>query len=252
MRTASAVRTGWRLVLCALSLALGCSFDAHPSLGLRGYAHTPDGDSAFRQDASPIGNSLDSNGGNGPDMPAQDATTPASQAPDAQTSVSMRLDAGGRSDAGDDSDSGPADAAPKPSMPTRSCQAGNYAGDFVCTVDPTGVTPLVAMAHVTFTLQQPSANAPLMIATSNFSFDLSGFLLAANLSGTLDCTTGIFHADIVDGILASLVLPLVAAPFTGAVDGALDASARTVTGSWSFTAPSGSPCVGPWSASLQP
>jgi hypothetical protein len=255
-----------------LQLLLGCSFDSYPLLNTEAEDSRPVGadiasstDSGSPRDASDAGVS-----GERPDPLAVDATPPANASPDATVpdhDAALAVDASDPSTTADIADaSSAADATPVPAdattdppdatttptdaSPSGSCRAGTYAGDFMCMIDPTGVTPQTVMMRGTFTLQQSSAPA-LTVTASKLSFELNSFTFAGELSGALDCMASRFHADIVKGTFMSPLLP-VAMPFTGLIDGQLDAAARTLAGSWSFTATSGAICSGPWSASLQP
>ena len=133
----------------------------------------------------------------------------------------------------------------------RSCLGGTYVGDFACVTDPTGVTPVTAMSHASFTLQQESPGGVFTVTNSDFAFELASFVFAGNLSGTLDCATGIFHAEFINAYFSSVLLPVVT-PFTGSIDGQLDNTARNLAGSWSLMPDSGALCRGFWSAVLQP
>jgi hypothetical protein len=248
MGIAITTRVRWRLLLpCALSLVTGCSLDTYPSLG----RHAPGTDQLLANDgASTTDNTADSM--NASDAAAPDAATmsPGDNSPDAGfRDAAMAIDAAVVSN--DARAPGGSDAAAPDAMTTPPCPAGNYAGDFMCVVDPTGVTPLTVMTQVTFTLQQASPGNPLTLANSNLSFGISGFIFAGDLTGQLDCATGTFHADVVNGLFASVLVPI-AAPFSGVIDGQLDRTASSLAGSWSFTSPTGATCIGPWSAALQP
>jgi hypothetical protein len=246
VRMGIAITTGvrWLVLACALSLVLSCSFDSYPSLGQHAPSNIPTNDGASSTD-----HTADS-------MNASGAGAPAA----GTTSLSGPLDASALRDAAmaidaavvtDDADvSGRSDATAPDAM-TPPCRAGNYAGDFMCVVDPTGVTPITVMTQVTFTLQAASPGNALTLANSNLSFGISGFIFAGDLTGQLDCATGTFHADVVNGLFASVLVPI-AAPFSGVVDGQFDRAASSLVGSWSFTSPSGATCIGPWSAALQP
>jgi hypothetical protein len=263
MLTTILARYARRIVLSCAALLLGCcSLDTSPSLGRHVLETRPVGSDT----------SLD---GHLPGLAAAadaaaeklgDASLPATGAGllDAAASTQGQMPDAHLSDAADGRDASNTNAAdakipnatdastPKTdAAANRSCRAGGYTGAFSCMVDPTGVTPLTAMAQVTFTLQQASSGT-LTVTNSNLAFDLTGYVFAGDLSGSFDCATGVFHADIINGIFTAVLLPIPES-FTGAIDGQIDNATSDLSGTWSFSASGGGPaCTGPWNASLQP
>jgi hypothetical protein len=105
------------------------------------------------------------------------------------------------------------------------------------------------MTSFEFTLE---ASSPGTARTgSSVSFDSSGTSFAADLTGQLDCATGVFHADLSNGAtLVAAPLPISAA-FSGTLDATLGSQRLTLEGTWSLLSSSGfGKCTGPWSASL--
>lgn len=130
------------------------------------------------------------------------------------------------------------------------CKAGVYVGQFNCQyADPTNPAqpPIDVAGPVNFTLQESANGEFLEIADGHL--DGSAFILlpfTADLTGNLDCSTNAFSAQAVNGFSP-------ATTFTGTLDGTLDRSTQTLSGTWSMLPDtvSGS-CDGPWSAVRQP
>jgi hypothetical protein len=275
MPTTNMIRTlAWLVLSLALQRSIGCSFERYPLLGPQ--QQDPSVADAVSAPSQPSGNTSGAIPSLEPIVRADDASQPANarDAGSALSDAAPALDASSNVDGPDASALTPAsttapDAAnsapdapspvsdattpsttPADPTPAHRCRAGTYAGDFTCTLDATGVTPLSAMARVTFTLRQAPSGTALTVVSSSLAFDLTGFRFVGELSGALDCTAGTFQAQIINGTFMSEWLP-VPTEFTGSVDGELR-GAGSLAGSWSFTALSGVSCTGPWSASLQP
>jgi hypothetical protein len=279
-RKALAVRSAWLALPYGLQLLLGCSFDRYPLLAPQEEALPLRADAAQREHPTAATHLADAAiSGNGSAGLAADSAPSANAAPDAMLAVhdaapppdallaadasraampsdmAAAIDAAVPSDPSTtpDASSIPADAPPVPAdaMPTRPCRAGTYVGDFSCALDPTGVTPLTVMTRVMFTLQPSSPGSALRVASSELAFDVTGFRFIGELAGGLDCAAGSFHAEVVNGTFMSPVVPILT-PFSGRIDGQLDASASSLAGTWSFTVVNGAICSGPWRAALQP
>lgn len=199
----SVAREPRRVLLVAISLLVGCSFDPNPSLGwnLR------------------------------PDELMSDAAAGA--------------DVDNGTDASSAQEAGVADAA----TAHLSCRAGLYTGQFTCTVSD---APVALTLQIQFILEQLSLDLPEATANTPVFIDVGVGILIANLAARLDCTTGVFHADLGDGF--GLLIPIIAFPFFGTIDGQID-EAGTLAGTWQLESPQGSPfgavgtCDGSWSAS---
>jgi len=248
----------------ALYFLLGCSFDTHP---LWIAADTgPNGDRARVDGPQPTSAgdpaSVATPAAGNTDSKQPDARIASDALPSAESGAATPSNAFPASDAGvgpnavglgdGASPSAPIDAsptAPAASPTTGSCAAGRYLGDFICSWDPTGLTPLNVMTQVSFELQPRRQRLTLSVENARLSFDIAGFVFEGDLAGDLDCASGTLHADIVNGMFTSVLLP-VSTPFEGTVDGELDRNTRGLVGSWSFSA-TGSTCVGTWRAMPQ-
>jgi hypothetical protein len=236
-------------------LSGGCSLDTAPSFGRHVLDPHGGGTSLAGQQPSSVP-SADAAGSAGPldagkvaiDRGAPDAGSAQGHAPVAHAS-----DAGSPQNTANPK---PADPAPGPAPSvgasvSHACREGNYAGDFTCMVSIAGVSPVTATAQATFTLQEKSAGT-LTVTNSDLAFDLTGYIFAGDLSGSLDCAAGAFHADIVNGMFVAVLLPIPGS-FTGAIDGQIDDTTNDLAGAWSFMATAGGPsCSGSWHATLQP
>lgn len=235
---ARACRRLWLLVV--VSCALGCSLDDRPSLG--------------RYEPEPVAPSNPAMGGNA--VPGLGGGTPTGAGgmgsptnivlvDSGQTHEAMHvpLDAGrdAQPDAMLDFDASGNDAP--------GC-AGVYAGNFTCTPDPPVVAPSDAMMTMTL-ITHASQMEHVATATAPLSFSYAGFAFAGNVTGSLDCKTNEFHAQIQDGLFASEVAPIPFA-FQGQIDGKLDQATRDLAGSWVFSSTDfGGSCTGTWTAKLQ-
>jgi hypothetical protein len=222
----------------ALTLGLGCSFDTYPVL-------TPL-PPATSNAGGPSNAGLAPNGPAAADSaptPSPNGLLPTSDAGNARE-ASVALDASDRAEA-----STPKDATTPATI--ASCTAGDYAGDFACVADPTGLAPARLSTRVTFKLVPSATSQELTIANSTLSFELAGFVFTGELAGRLNCATGAFEAALANGTFASTLLLPVTMPFSGAVDGQLDPAKPLLVGTWSFSALQQT-CTGAWSAALHP
>jgi hypothetical protein len=140
----------------------------------------------------------------------------------------------------------PADAAAPIAIPNP-CHIGLYTSTLTCTVEGLGS---VVTASISFDLELASPMAAIATTKADFSFMSSGASFDASLTAQLDCATGTFHADIVNASSPADAL-VVIAPFTGVIDGRVDASMATLAGAWSLSSVAGiSSCTGTWSVAL--
>jgi hypothetical protein len=239
-------------LLAAVSLALGCTLEDHPSLGRYAKPAAPGPEVPEMRDTrgsgaeaaagtGSVSTSAGSGGARAPSAPPAASDSGARTAPAASSDAAglavdapLAADAGGR-------DSG-ANLAP-------TC-AGLYRGSFTCVTTPAVVDPPTATSPIQLYVQQPQV-ATTANVSSSMAFSYAGFDFAANLYGQLDCTTNVFHADIVNGLFAAQLAPI-PIPFSGTVDGTRDEKMGNLSGSWSFSGPAGGSCDGTWSARLQP
>jgi hypothetical protein len=256
---AMAIKTGlgsWLAVPYSLGFLLGCSFDTHPSLGRRDPAEPlvadgPLGEEARNQTSGTSGAAAGSSAADAGNAAGQASPGSSFDAGPLAPNVTTALDASSVLPALDAT----APVRPTPPAPDamvlRMCRAGSYTGDFSCAVDPTGVTPLTIMTRVTFTLTQAAPRDTTLAATASLAYDVAGIGFSGDLLGSLDCGSGVFHADLMNGMLTSVPVPV---PFdlSGAVDGRLDDAGRTFAGTWSVTTTGGAVCQGPFTANLQP
>jgi len=216
------------LALVVLSLASGCAFDSRPSLGWDKHAGLIPGDAEVS------------------DAEARDAGLEADAEGDVDTEADAAMEA---ADAADVPDADTSDASTRPPV---SCPTGLYAGQFACRVN---AVPVGAEFEIDFTLEQSSPQSPEARVTTPILFTASGALMVADFAARLDCSTGVFHADITNGFAILVPLPVIV-PFVGVVDGDVDRGAGAVAGDWKFELPPGSPfgtlgtCEGTWHAAL--
>jgi hypothetical protein len=138
-----------------------------------------------------------------------------------------------------DAGSVPPDAGPD----TTKCPSGTYLLQLEC-LSPAGNTvTTTSMLKV-----QPPANGSA-IATGMLNFMFIGATATADIMGNLDCGSGTLHGGIVNGMFQFVGTP--PATFSGTLDGTLDPSTRTLSGTWSSGAPDAS-CDGTWTGMLQP
>ncbi len=135
------------------------------------------------------------------------------------------------------------------------CTAGVYRGDFTCEIDTSGglFPPGVVTGPIEFTLEE-SANGEFLVLSEGTLVGLTTFGLnfSCNLEGTLDCSTNLFHAEAVDGVYG---VPPFGGTFGGTLDAQLNRVTQTLNGEWALAehgAYASIPCIGPWSAVLQP
>lgn len=250
--TACAVQPLMWLALTGLSCS-SCSFDDHPSIGRylnQGASADASSSDSFEANA-PAANPITETGGVGAQAAA--APTPmATSSADAGPSGARAADADAaaeRSDAGSTVAPPPVDAGAQPSA----CEEGVYLGDFSCAVDVLNAAGIANTATVQVELDlRRSSSDELELASTSLAFVFEGLVFSADLVGQLDCATRSFHADIVNGVYASTLIPIPAA-FAGGIDGTLDRTAPRLSGSWSFSddAMVGT-CAGTWAAVLQP
>lgn len=239
--TAAASRACRRLALLVLaSCALGCSLEDRPSLGHYEPAPVPESNpgSGGRTTPSMSGTASGTGGMGSPVISA-----PVDSGPMHPT-IHVTLDAGG----GD-----PLDAAPIFDATTNDAPGciGVYAGNFTCTPDPPVIAPSDAAFEMTL-ITHASQTEHVAVATAPLAFSYGGFAFAGDVSGSLDCNTNEFHADVQNGLFASEVAPIPFA-FQGHIDGKLDQATRNLAGSWTFSSPDfGGSCTGTWGAKLQP
>ena len=172
---------------------------------------------------------------------------------DATTAGAASIPAAGASAMPDASAAVDAAAAPADTAPTMSCPAGNYSGQFACSGFAGGISIGAVETTVSFTLQ-PSADRKTSLAVQNASLSLAtpgGFIISGELTGSLDCETGKFQADIKDALVSFAGLP-VPTLLNGSATGQLDGSRTKLGGDWSLGAVTGDNCVGTWNATLQP
>jgi hypothetical protein len=242
------VRAGLKLtLLVTASFVLGC--DKHPSLG--------------RYERAEVLIERSPAGGGGMNAAIADKIVDAGSASAPPTATAMTTAGGGKHDAtiASIADAGVArpDAAlgarpaPLDASTSSACREGTYLGNFTCTVDTLTAlgAPSTATTQVALNLKR-SSQSTLALAGSSLTFEFSGFMLAADLVGQLDCTTNVFHADIANGLYAATLVPIPVA-FAGVIDGTLDRMTMSLSGSWSFgDGISNATCVGNWSAAFQP
>ena len=238
------------IVLVVVSLTLGCTLDDHPSLGRYDEItmHNP-----FTRDASMSPANLD---------PSQDASAGRGSSTGRTSSAGATGTPEDAALAGRDAAQAQVDAS-KPVVPvTRdagtaiesACREGVYLGSFNCSVDTAMsviALPGEVMTQATLTLRKVAPNR-LEIARGSLGYLLNGFMFTADFSGQLDCALGTFHADLVNGVFASMLAPI-PATFSGTADGTLDSGKQNLSGTWSFTGDNtDATCRGSWSAAFQP
>jgi len=174
------------------------------------------------------------------------------------------------------------DAGPMtPTGPTRDCSPGLYLGTYECEISLFGF-PVPLAGDVSFNLSinemtigqdcEPGVEfcSDLVISENGGTlFGLAGFIgFETMLEGALDCTTGEFRANGVDGRWGTAVstdpndpdaLWTVEEPAMGMFDGALmgthatAGSTETIAGDWDLTERAmGITCAGPFTVTLQP
>ncbi len=136
---------------------------------------------------------------------------------------------------------------------TGECAAGVYAGWFSCEVTWVDLPIRSITGPVSFTLEQSPSGEWLLIGDGTLTGQADfGMEFAASLSGSLDCSTDTFQAQLWNGIYG---LPgLMLGSFLGTLEALLDRPRQTLTGTWSLYGELHPtvPCVGPWSAARQP
>jgi len=240
------------MLLAAVSLALGCTLEDHPSLGRYAKPAAPGPTAPETREThgsgaeaavgtGSVSTGAGSGGARAPSAPPAASDSGAQAAPEAPTDAAvLKVDPPLADDAGR-RDSGAALAT--------AC-AGVYRGSFTCVTTPAVVDPPTATSAIEIYVQQLQA-ATAASVSSSMAFSYAGFDFAANLSGQLDCTTNVFHADIVNGLFAAQLAPI-PITFSGTVEGKRDEKMGNLSGSWSFAGPAGGSCDGTWSARLQP
>lgn len=239
-----------RSALLMACLAAACSFDRQPSLGWQELAQPSP---APPPPATPNTNVFDAAPADAASdtpipSPAAGSTAPSSPPPVAAGSNAPGLRPVVDADAGPGP---PPDAAaardasiPDASTAPATCPVGTYSGNYMCTID---VTSTVMMMTYGFELR--AASAGVATTDSGIMFDYAGSIFAATLDGQLDCASGVFHAEILNG--TGLLAPIpVLAGFTGKIDAQLQRSDNKLVGNWTLLSPINvGNCVGPWEAS---
>ncbi len=126
---------------------------------------------------------------------------------------------------------------------------------FTCELDlGDGFVVGTVSGSVAFTLEQSASGEFLVIrdGTLTGQEDFYGVMFDSPLTGSLDCATNTFHAE-VDGTYGSM--GLVMGTIGGTLDAQLDRTTQTLTGTWGVFGSSFAstiPCEGPWNAIKQP
>jgi hypothetical protein len=179
------------------------------------------------------------------------ALIPNPTIPPPPTPTSPALDAGVASYAGSAAPNPPIDASDLDAAiaitTPSACRVGLYSGTFSCGVDTLGT---ILTTSISFDLELATPTAASATTSSNISFMSDGAAFSASMSGQLDCASGVFHADIVNGMNV-IGAELAVTTFMGMVDGRVDAVAGTLGGTWSLGSVAGiGACTGIWSAPL--
>ena len=274
----------WAIVL-ALCSAAACSFEAAPSLGRYGTSAADSGTTSVTDpepdtipDPVATGSSPSNPVSSPPTAapePAQPIMEPPVQPPAAApepppigpTHAMNASDAGTQPAAplhdaaasepplgdGDGGASPPVDAAAGSTdqAAPHSCPAGNYLAEFAC-ISSTPVPDTFVTTRVAFRLLPTTQRGSILaLQDANLSLTANGFFASGEMTGTLDCDSGRFHADINNALVAFTIL-LVPTLLNGAADGTLDDSGTNLTGDWMLGAFTGDNCAGQWTAALQP
>jgi hypothetical protein len=132
--------------------------------------------------------------------------------------------------------------------PTLVCRSGTYTGQFNCQMSPGGPFPIGPYGGpVTFLLKQSANGEFLEIENGTLRGTVEGFVVefVSELVGKLDCKTNAFQAQVVNGVFFG-------GTFAGMLDGKLNRSTQTVTGTWNMGLPLAPPCVGPFTVVRTP
>ena len=209
----------------------------------------PELDAALTQ---PNGDSVDFDAARPIDTPAEAGATPNSvpsaDAAVATSDANMTIPAVSFP-ASDASMSNPDTSAPTPDVVR--CSAGTYSAQLNCGLNST-TPPLQVTAQAVLPLQRSIQSSDLTMVDGTLQFGMTGGLVTGTLEGRLTCLDGNFHADLT-GISSPIGLPVPApSSISGALDGKLDASGRTLSGQWWFATSGGEMCQGIWSATNGP
>jgi hypothetical protein len=132
--------------------------------------------------------------------------------------------------------------------PTLVCLSGTYTGQFNCQMSSGGPFPIGPYGGpVTFLLKQSANGEFLEIENGMLRGTVAGLVVefVSDLVGKLDCKTNTFQAQVVNGIFFG-------GTFGGMLDGKLNRSTQTVTGTWNMGLPLAPPCVGPFTVVRTP
>lgn len=133
------------------------------------------------------------------------------------------------------------------------CVAGVYVGAFNCELKWDTLPVGFVTGPVSFTLEQSPSGEFLVIQDGTLDGQTdSGLSFTSRLTGSLDCSTDLFHAEVAEGSYG--IPPFVFGTFDGTLDAPLDRDTQTLTGAWSLydeLMPT-MPCEGPWNAVRQP
>jgi hypothetical protein len=132
--------------------------------------------------------------------------------------------------------------------PTLVCRSGTYIGQFNCQMSPGGPFPTGPYGGpVTFMLKQSANGEFLEIEDGILRGTVAGLVVefVSDLVGKLDCRTNQFQAQVVNGTFFG-------GTFAGALEGKLDRSTQTVTGTWNMGIPFAPPCIGPFTVMRSP
>lgn len=219
----------YALSIC--SLVVGCSLDDHPSLGW-------DDALLITRPPSEAGPAAEAAGGAGAEMPAADNDAGMdSGAPEAGIAM---LDAAAPAAP---SGGAPADAG-KPSR----CPAGAYLINLDCTfISGTPNTPWSTL----LTVQPMAAGKESVDVSADVAFKFVEQSFTGDLTGTLNCTTGVLQMRVENG-LCMLLTGGPPIPFDGMLEGMVDLQAQTISGSWWYGMQNGAMCNGAWGGSLRP
>ena len=143
------------------------------------------------------------------------------------------------------------------------CKPGHYVGTYMCAVQPppayksffgdAGIGYTVT-GSVELVLNQGQSGEFLSVSGGTLKSTASAiFALTADVLGQLNCQTGVFSGQLVNGEVSIPPFPP-GGTFTGTMDGSFGAGASELEGTWHLVGGDtfqGTSCSGPWNATYQ-
>ncbi len=133
------------------------------------------------------------------------------------------------------------------------CVAGTYVGAFTCEMRWDTLPVGFVTGPVSFTLEQSPSGEFLLIQDGTLTGQTDfGIVFTSHLTGSLDCSTDSFQAQVSEGVYG--MPPLLFGTFAGTLEAPLDRTTQTLAGTWSLYDEWNPtmPCTGPWNAVRQP